>query len=132
MTVPTPGSTGGVRGAGRERPPPGMVAAAEQECHDTSEQLDEFTTRVQALFDQKWEDLEVVTDVYRTLRTQQGREATLLSAIAIVRLAQSAQAQEHIPGSPQLRTAPRAAPFAAPHPRRPSRGNTSPRRPANE
>jgi len=93
MTAPTPGSTGGVRGAGRERPPPGMVAAAEQECHAMGDQLDEFTAKVQAVLDQGWTDVEVITDVYRTLRTQQSLAATLLSAIAIVRLAKSAQAE---------------------------------------
>lgn len=109
MTAPTPGSsTGGVRGAGRERPPAGMVAAAEQEYHAMAEQLDEFTAKVQAIFDQGWTDLEVVTDVYRTLRTQQSPAATLISAIAIVRVAKSAQAHEHRPGGPQLRTTGRA------------------------
>jgi hypothetical protein len=90
MTAPTPRPcTGGVRGADRERPPPGMVAAAEQEYHDMGEELDGFTTQVQAVFEQGWTDLEAVTDVYWSLRTQEGPAATLLSAIAIVRLAKS-------------------------------------------
>jgi hypothetical protein len=47
-----------------------MVAAAEQEYHNMREQLDGFTTKVQATFEQGWTDLEAVTDVYWTLRRQ--------------------------------------------------------------
>jgi hypothetical protein len=89
MTAPTPGpATNSGRGAGRERPPPGMVAGAEQEYHRMRGDLDQFTTVVRALLDSGWTDFEAVTDVYQTLRTQQPG-ATLLGTIALVRLAKT-------------------------------------------
>jgi hypothetical protein len=73
----------------RNHPPPGVVAAAEADYERVNPLLDEFTGKVRELLDSGWTDFEAVTDVYRTMRVKASQEMTLLSAIALVRLAKT-------------------------------------------
>lgn len=90
MTTPVNGAgDGGTPGRGRERPSPRGVEAAKADYARAKVQLEEFTGKVQDLLAAGWTDFEAVADVYRTMRTQPGTQMTLLSAVALVRLAKT-------------------------------------------
>ncbi|WP_067504506.1 hypothetical protein [Actinoplanes sp. TFC3] len=71
------------------RPPAHLVAAAEQDYHWASAQTDDFTVKVRVLLDAGWTPFEAVVEVYRTLSSQPSTGATMVSAVALVRLAQT-------------------------------------------
>jgi hypothetical protein len=71
----------------RRPPPPGLVAAAEQDYHTMRDELAALIPIVQALLAGDLSEVEVVTDVWLTLRVQDPRAATLLGAVAVVQLA---------------------------------------------
>lgn len=72
----------------RRLPPPGLVAAAEQDYHTVSDRLTDLTNAVDGLLAGGYTDFEAVADVWLTLRTQsESPQVWLLAAIAVVRLA---------------------------------------------
>jgi hypothetical protein len=81
------------RSAKREVPPRALVEAAEHDYRRMLGRLAETTSAVRAQLDHGFTDFEAVADVWRSLREQQDRPATmLLAAIAIVQLAKTPQA----------------------------------------
>jgi hypothetical protein len=84
----------------RESPPPGLIAAAEQDYHAAREELDQMIAAVRTVLAGDFSEIEAVTDIWRSLRVQQHKPLVLLvSAAAIMRLAtQSASTEaEHGP-----------------------------------
>jgi hypothetical protein len=80
-------------GAKRDVPPRAMVEAAEHDHRMMRGRLTETISAVQVQLDHGFTDFEAVADVWRSLREQQDRPATmLLAAIAIVQLAKTPQA----------------------------------------
>ena len=75
----------------RHPPPPGIVAAAEQDYQAMRESLAILTPMVRALLAERFSDVEAVTDVWLTLLCQDPRAAALLGATAIVQLAKAQQ-----------------------------------------
>jgi hypothetical protein len=76
----------------RQPPPPGLVAAAEQDYHTTLAQLTALTGRVGDLLNSGFTDFDAVADVWLTLRTRTDPpRALLMSAIAVVQLAKAQQ-----------------------------------------
>jgi hypothetical protein len=76
----------------RQPPPPALVEAAQHDYRWIRGRLDETTSTVRALLDEGFTDFEATADMWRTLREQQDRPATmLLAAIAIVQLAKVPQ-----------------------------------------
>ncbi len=71
----------------REPPPPGIVAAAEQEYHGMRDTLATLTRMVRDLLTEQFTEVQAVGDVWLTLMCQDPRAAALLGAIAIVQLA---------------------------------------------
>jgi len=71
----------------REPPPPGMVAAAEQEYHAMRDQLRVLLPLIRALLAGEFTEVQTVADVWLTLLSQDRRAAALLGATAIVQLA---------------------------------------------
>ena len=75
--------------ARRQPPPPGLIAAAEQDYHIARDELDQMIDAVRAVLASDFSEIEAVTDVWRSLHVQQHKSIVLLlSAAAIVRLAQ--------------------------------------------
>lgn len=78
------------RGAKRDVPPRALVDAAEHDYRMMRDRLTATTSAVRAQLDHGFTDFEAVADVWRSLREQQDRPATLLlAAIAIVQLART-------------------------------------------
>jgi hypothetical protein len=91
-TTPTNPPNPAARGAKRDVPPPALVEAAEHDYRTMLGRLAETTSAVRAQLDHGFTDFEAVADVWRSLREQQDRPATmLLAAIAIVQLAKTPQ-----------------------------------------
>jgi hypothetical protein len=89
-TSPTNPPNPAERGAKRETPPRALVEAAEHDYRMMFGRLTETTSAVRAHLDHGFTDFEAVADVWRSLREQQDRPATmLLAAIAIVQLAKT-------------------------------------------
>ncbi|GIE93876.1 hypothetical protein [Paractinoplanes rishiriensis] len=89
MTTPVNGADGGAPERGRKRPSPAVVEAAKADYARAKDQLEEFTGKVRDLLAAGWTDFEAVAEVYGTMRTQPGTQMTLLSAVALVRLAKT-------------------------------------------
>jgi len=78
--------------AKREPPPPALVEAAQHDYRTMRGRLTETTSTVRSLLANGYTDFEATADVWRSLREQQDRPATmLLAAIAIVQLAKVPQ-----------------------------------------
>jgi hypothetical protein len=76
----------------RQPPPPGIVAAAEQDYHAMRDQLDDLLTIVRALLNRDgFSEVQAVTDVWLTLLYQDPRNAAFLGAVAVVQLAKNAR-----------------------------------------
>jgi hypothetical protein len=75
----------------RQPPPPGIVAAAEQDYHAMRESLATLTPMVRALLAKRFTEVQAVTDVWLTLLCQDPRAAAMLGATAIVALAKAQQ-----------------------------------------
>ncbi|GAA3342577.1 hypothetical protein GCM10020358_38070 [Amorphoplanes nipponensis] len=74
--------------AKREPPPRALVEAAQHDYRTMLGRLVETTSAVRSQLDTGFTDFEAVADVWRSLRQQQDRPATmLLAAVAIVQLA---------------------------------------------
>lgn len=74
----------------RQPPPPGLVAAAEQDYALARDELDGMIATVRAALDNGFDEIEVVTDVWLSLKKQQHNPLVLLlSAAAVVRLAKA-------------------------------------------
>jgi hypothetical protein len=74
----------------RQPPPPGLVAAAEQDYHQGRDDLAGLLKAVKILLASGQPKIETFADVWATLRTQQDNPAVLLiAAAAIVQLASS-------------------------------------------
>jgi hypothetical protein len=74
----------------RPAPPPGVVAAAEQDYHAALDRLGVFVDRVTVLLDEGLDDLHATVDVWLTLRVGSPAFTSFVSAIAIVQLARAA------------------------------------------
>jgi hypothetical protein len=78
--------------AKREPPPRALVEAAEHDYRTMLGRLTETTTAVRSQLAKGFTDFEATADVWRSLRVQQDRPATmLLAAVAIVQLAKVPQ-----------------------------------------
>ncbi len=75
----------------RQPPPPGIVAAAEQDYHAMRENLATLTPMVRALLAQRFTEVQAVTDVWLTLLCQDPPAAAMLGATAIIQLAKDQQ-----------------------------------------
>ena len=74
----------------RQPPPPGLIAAAEQDYHAARDDLDRIIAAVRAVLASDFSEIEAVTDVWRSPHVQQNNPVVLLlSAAAIVRLAKA-------------------------------------------
>lgn len=94
-----------IMNASRRPPPPGVVAAAEQDYHAVRDDLAGLIAAVKVLLANGHSELEAVTDVWMTLRTQQDNPSVLLlSAAAIVRLATSPESKPVPPPGEQPQT----------------------------
>jgi hypothetical protein len=72
----------------RQPPPPGLIAAAEQDYHAARDELDQMIAAVRTVLASDFSEIEAATDVWRSLHAQQHNPVVLLlSAAAIVRLA---------------------------------------------
>ena len=72
----------------RKPPPRVLVEAAQRDYHRMRGRLSETTSAVRSQLDNGFSDFDATADVWRSLREQQDRPATmLLAAIAIVQLA---------------------------------------------
>ena len=83
----------------RQPPPPGIIAAAEQDYHAARDDLDEMIAATRTALASELSEIEIVTDVWCSLRVQQYKPIVLLlSAIAIVWLAQASVSEPTQPG----------------------------------
>ena len=88
MTAPKPGSpTGGARGADRERPPPGMVAAAEQDYHAARDRLAVAVQGARLVLQAGDSAMEAFVEAYYALSRTDPGIAAVIGAAAIVQLA---------------------------------------------
>ncbi|MEV6631911.1 hypothetical protein AB0M54_14280 [Actinoplanes sp. NPDC051470] len=84
----------------RQPPPPGLIAAAEQDYHAARDELDQMIAAARTVLANEFSEVEAVTDVWLSLHVQQDNPIVLLlSAAAIVRLAKA-------PATPPERTRP--------------------------
>jgi hypothetical protein len=78
----------------RQPPPPGLIAAAEQDYHAARDELDQMIAAVKTALANEFSEVEAVTDVWQSLHVQQDNPIVLLlSAAAIVRLAKASPPQ---------------------------------------
>lgn len=74
----------------RQPPPPGLIAAAEQDYQARRNELATLLPIVRALLDRDgFAEVEAVTDVWLTLLYHDPKTAALLGAAAIVQLAKN-------------------------------------------
>jgi hypothetical protein len=71
----------------RTPPPPGVVAAAEQDLHDMRERLDLLVQTVRQCLTDGYTPTEASVEVYLTLRHGDRRMAAVMGATAIMRVA---------------------------------------------
>ena len=79
----------------REPPPPGLIAAAEQNYQAIQNDLATLITDARALLASNRTEVEVVTDVWLTLLHHGPPMGATLGATAIIRLAAANHAGEH-------------------------------------
>jgi len=72
--------------ADREPPPPGLVAAAEQDYHAMRGELAEIKKIIRKLLAGRHGEVEAVSDLWLTLFGQDPRSVAFLAATAIVQL----------------------------------------------
>ncbi len=74
----------------RRPPPPGLIAAAEQDYHARRDELATLLPVVRALLNRDgFTEVEAVTDVWLTLLCHDPRAAAFVGATAIVQLAKT-------------------------------------------
>jgi hypothetical protein len=74
----------------RQPPPPGLIAAAEQDYHAARDALDQMIAAARTALASEFSEVEAVTDIWHSLHMQQDNPiVVLLSAAAIVRLAKA-------------------------------------------
>ncbi len=84
----------------REPPPPGIVAAAEQDYHAMRDELVRLLPVVRALLAGRFTEVQAVTDVWLTLLCQDPRNAAFMAATAIIQLAKSQQPARRMASEP--------------------------------
>lgn len=78
----------------REPPPPGLVAAAEQDYHSLQSELANLISKARELMAARHTEVEALTDLWLTLLWQDPRRVALLGATAVVELVKAGNGRD--------------------------------------